>query len=163
MRKQVISAVLGFALLSPSILAAPQTEAPPLKITDLFTQQERRNAGLSKLDSSELAALNAALARILLQFDSELSTRDSPTLPQSNDEVDLYDSSARAVAYIASDKDLTIYLWSGKPVAYLEDDSIYGFNGKHLGWFLKGTVHDHDGNVVAAIAENFRGPVGLPP
>ncbi len=35
---------------------------------------------------------------------------------------------------------LTIYLWGGKPVAYLSAESddgfhVYGFNGKHLGWF----------------------------
>lgn len=52
-------------------------------------------------------------------------------------ETTLFDSRGRAAAYIA--EDLTIYMWSGKPVAYLDRDSgggfhVYGFNGKHLGW-----------------------------
>jgi hypothetical protein len=24
--------------------------------------------------------------------------------------------------------------------------NVYGFNGKHLGWFVKGVIRDHDGN-----------------
>jgi len=35
---------------------------------------------------------------------------------QYDNEVSLYDSKGRPVAYVADD--LTIYLWSGKPVAY---------------------------------------------
>jgi hypothetical protein len=34
-------------------------------------------------------------------------------------EVSLFDASGKAVAYIDTDDELTIYLWSGKPVAYL--------------------------------------------
>jgi hypothetical protein len=78
--------------------------------------------------------------------------------------INLYDSGGNAVAYIALDQDLTIYLWSGKPCAYLVDENIYGFNGKHLGWFRSwGWVYDHDGHVVAALAENFRTPVQSAP
>ena len=53
-------------------------------------------------------------------------------------EISLYDSVGEAVAYIDSDDELNIYLWRGKPVAYLEHISLYGFNGKHLGWFKDG-------------------------
>ena len=50
-------------------------------------------------------------------------------------EISLFNSNGEAVAYIAVDDDLTIYLWSGDPVAYIDDEDVYGFNGKHLGWF----------------------------
>lgn len=30
----------------------------------------------------------------------------------------------------------------------MSDDSIYGFNGKHLGWFYKGVVYNRKGRVV---------------
>jgi hypothetical protein len=30
-------------------------------------------------------------------------------------------------------------------VAYLEQQSIFGFNGKHLGWFRDGIVRDQQG------------------
>ena len=65
-------------------------------------------------------------------------------------EVSLFNSEGKATAYVADDDDLTIYLWSGKPVAYLSGDNIYGFNGKHLGWWVKGIIYDHDGNAVGA-------------
>lgn len=76
----------------------------------------------------------------------------------AEDEVSLFNGSGKADAYIAIDDELTIYLWSGKPVAYLEKDSdggyhVYGFNGKHLGWFVKGIVRDHEGNASCAVKE----------
>jgi hypothetical protein len=54
-------------------------------------------------------------------------------------------------------EDMTIYLWSGKPVAYLVPDNsregfnIYGFNGKHLGWFVHGVAWDHSGDAACAV------------
>ena len=70
------------------------------------------------------------------------------------DEISLFDASGKATAYIAPSDDMTIYLWSGKPVAYLQSEdgsfSIYGFNGEHLGWFVKGVIWGHDGNGVCA-------------
>ncbi|UPT67952.1 MAG: hypothetical protein M0D57_04630 [Sphingobacteriales bacterium JAD_PAG50586_3] len=55
----------------------------------------------------------------------------------------LYDSKGNAVAYIAYNDSATIYLWNGTPVAYLEGDkTIYGYNGKHLGWYEDGIVRN---------------------
>jgi hypothetical protein len=76
----------------------------------------------------------------------------------SDDEVSLFDGGGTAVAYIALDDELTIYLWGGKPVAYLDRDSdggyhVYGFNGKHLGWFVSGVIRDHDGKASCAVKE----------
>jgi hypothetical protein len=77
----------------------------------------------------------------------------------SSDEISLFDFKERAIAYIAEDR--TIYLWDGKPVAYLDGQSkdgldIYGFNGKHLGWFKGGIIYDHEGDVVGGIREVFK-------
>ncbi len=63
-------------------------------------------------------------------------------------EIALFDADGDAIAYIG--KDSTIYLWEGKPVAYLDKDNIYGFNGKHLGWFVHQVVRDHKGCRVGA-------------
>ena len=53
----------------------------------------------------------------------------------------LFEATGEPVAYIDYDDDATIYLWNGKPVAYIDSDNcIYGFNGKHLGWFEDGIV-----------------------
>lgn len=149
-------------VVTPRVVQAHQSsQTPTPRITDLLTEQEKQSSGLSRLSPNELAALNAALFRVLLQLQSLPGSPSSQE--QSSDDTELYDSVGRAVAYIAPDGDSTIYLWSGKPVAYLEEDSVYGFNGKHLGWFRKGTIYDHDGNPVAAVPENFRVAVQLPP
>jgi hypothetical protein len=76
----------------------------------------------------------------------------------ANEDVALFDSTGKAMSYIALDDEMTIYLWGGKPVAYLEQDSesgyhVYGFNGKHLGWFDKGAIWGHDGKVACAVKE----------
>ena len=74
----------------------------------------------------------------------------------AENEVSLFNSSGKAVAYIDFDDELTIYLWNGTPVAYLsvdDDDgfNVYGFNGKHLGWFVNGVIRGHDGYASCAI------------
>lgn len=68
-------------------------------------------------------------------------------------EITLFDSEGEAIAYIdAADADWTIYLWDGTPVAYLDSEgdafAMYGFNGKHLGWYEDGMVRDRDGSLV---------------
>ena len=85
------------------------------------------------------------------------------TIPaQAKDEFSLFDSSGRPAAYVA--EGLTIYLWSGTPVAYLTEDElsdgfhVYGFNGKHLGWFISGVIRDHHGDAVGGLKEAFRSP-----
>lgn len=60
----------------------------------------------------------------------------------------LYDSEGNSVAYIVPDDENTIYLWTGEPIAYLDDEHIYGFNGKHLGWLEDGVIWDHKGERV---------------
>jgi hypothetical protein len=45
----------------------------------------------------------------------------------------------------------------------MDEDSLYGFNGQHLGWLQNGAVYSHDGNVVVATAARFTDPVQSPP
>jgi hypothetical protein len=66
-------------------------------------------------------------------------------------EISLFDDAGEAVAYIDTDDEMNIYLWKGEPVAYLDGQSIYGFNGKHLGWFKDGIIWDHEGYAVGFI------------
>jgi hypothetical protein len=80
----------------------------------------------------------------------------------SENELSLFDGQGHAIAYIALDDDLTIYLWSGEPVAYLTHDAsgsydVYGFNGSHLGWFQKVVVWDHAGGASCATKEAMQG------
>lgn len=74
-------------------------------------------------------------------------------------EISLFESDGTPVAYIAMDDEMTIYSWSGKPLAYLESRSdgggfnVYGFNGKHLGWFEHGIMRDHKGKGACGISD----------
>jgi hypothetical protein len=72
-------------------------------------------------------------------------------------EVSLFDKEGNPVAYIDTKDDWTIYLWEGKPVAYIINDGqtihVYGFNGKHLGWYVNGIIRDHEGNIVGFIKD----------
>ncbi len=71
-------------------------------------------------------------------------------------EVDLLDADGEYTAYI--EERGIIYLWEGgEPPAYLEGESIYSFSGQHFGWFISGYITDHNGYIVGAIKENFKG------
>ena len=82
-------------------------------------------------------------------------------------EVTLFDKSGAAVAYVAVDDEATIYLWQGRPVAYLKRDGddlhVYNFEGKHLGWFDRGVIIDHDGNGVGFIKGALSTPTQAEP
>ena len=73
------------------------------------------------------------------------------------DETTLFNADGSPEAYISFAQDSpTIYMWSGEPVAYLTSTlggyfNIYGFNGKHLGWYLDGDVRSHEGNLVCGV------------
>lgn len=95
--------------------------------------------------------------RLLISAMTALSFIPAHANAADNNEISPFDSSGKPVAYIALDEEMTIYLWGGKPVAYLKRGSdgydVYGFNGEHLGWFLKGAVWDHDGAAACAVKE----------
>lgn len=57
-----------------------------------------------------------------------------------------YDRGGNHVAYGIDCGDL--HLYSGEPVGYLEEDSVYSFRGKHLGWYAGGWIRDHEGQPV---------------
>jgi hypothetical protein len=60
-----------------------------------------------------------------------------------------YDAAGNPIAYLAPGDDGTIYLWNGTPAAYIAEDSgtmtVFGFNGKHLGWYIDGLLVDTKG------------------
>jgi len=74
-------------------------------------------------------------------------------------EINLYDSSGQAKAYIDDYlTDQVVYLWDGTPVGYLHQNftntDVYGFNGKHLGWFEGGLLRDNEGYIILATKES---------
>jgi hypothetical protein len=64
-------------------------------------------------------------------------------------ETTIYDKNGQPVAYVADDYSGTIYLWEGEPVAYIHEDvHVFGFNGRHLGWFKDEVLYGPDGKRV---------------
>ena len=85
-----------------------------------------------------------------------------PVDPSSVGASSFFDAHARPAARLDVMDDATFYLWSGEAVAYVVEDSIFGFNGKHLGWLRNGLVYDRAGDIVAAPATAFREPLAGP-
>lgn len=84
------------------------------------------------------------------------------------EEIGLFSSNGDAVAYIDTEDEATIYMWSGEPVGYVDGIdgdafNIWGFNGKHLGWFEQGAIWDHKGNAVCATKEALSGVAKIEP
>ncbi len=72
-------------------------------------------------------------------------------------ETTFYNIHGDPIAY--SENGIDVYLFDGKPVAYIDDTSIYSFDGKHLGWFIKGWVRDHHGFCVFFTQNASGGPM----
>jgi hypothetical protein len=64
----------------------------------------------------------------------------------------LFDAWGKPVAYISTHPRNVIFLWDGRPVAFLYGRHIYGFTGVHLGWFIDGVVYDADGKRIGFTA-----------
>ena len=67
-------------------------------------------------------------------------------------QISLYDSDGNAIAYIDYEKDATIFMWNGTPIAFVEVDGkelcVFGFNGNFLGWYEDGIMYDKQGYAV---------------
>jgi len=64
-------------------------------------------------------------------------------------ETTLFGAQGEPIAYIEDSSDKTIFTFNGEPLAYIdESNNVYGYNGKHLGWFEDQVMWDHSGNRV---------------
>jgi hypothetical protein len=72
-----------------SALNGSQTSNSTPRITDLFSADEKRNAGLSKLTTTELSALNAAIFRVLMELNSSSETARTSGGKSTSDSSDL--------------------------------------------------------------------------
>jgi hypothetical protein len=61
-------------------------------------------------------------------------------------ELTFYDVAGRAIAYCEDDRH--IYAFGGAALGYLDADSVYAFDGQHIGWWSRGWIRDHHGAAV---------------
>ena len=80
MRIKISFLFLVLLVLSSTMVSGQTSTAVP-KVTDLFSANEIKKAGLSKLNPDELAALNAAFFRVLITMNSK--SEPSPSLPRA--------------------------------------------------------------------------------
>jgi hypothetical protein len=69
----------------------------------------------------------------------------------------LYNSDGQAIAYVDDDREY-IYLYSGKPVAWISDDSVYAYSGRYLGWIQNGWLYDRNGRPAFFTDKSSGGP-----
>lgn len=62
-----------------------------------------------------------------------------------------YDKTGNPVVY--TDDGTTLFLFSGEPIAYFYQDTVYSFSGHQLGWFWDGWIRDTNG--YCALFSNF--------
>lgn len=83
------------------------------------------------------------------------------------EQVDLLDKEGNWIAYIDTNRDSTIFLWSGEPVAYLYPSGssilLYSFAGQHLGWYESGILRDLDGDAVGSRSGVLTTPTRVKP
>lgn len=79
-------------------------------------------------------------------------------------ETSLYNEKGDPVAYISDDYNKTIYLTDGSPVAYLYNrDHVYGFNGRHLGYWIEEILYNHYGERIGFASSTCPVPIGRKP
>ncbi len=70
--------------------------------------------------------------------------------------MDFYSMTGDVVCHLHTDQNF--YLWNGKPVAYVAEDRVFGFNGRQLGWFENGWFYDRNNQPCLFSAEATGGP-----
>jgi hypothetical protein len=72
--KKTLLVILSTFLICTRLIA--QSTAPQVpRITNLFSADEAKKAGLAKLTPEEIAALNSAFFRVFVQLNSQLNTQ----------------------------------------------------------------------------------------
>ena len=70
-----------------------------------------------------------------------------------------YNKQGKAIAWLSDSDEETIYLFDGKPVAWICGNSVYSFNGSHLGFFENGWIYDNKGYCVYFTQKATGGPI----
>ena len=67
-----------------------------------------------------------------------------------------YNKTGSPIVY--TEDECHIFLFTGKTIAYIYHDSIYDYNGNHLGFYMDGWIRDQDGFCVLFTKNAIGGP-----
>ena len=57
--------------------------------------------------------------------------------------IEFFDRAGREAAFCHDGQSL--YLWNGKAAAFIDDDKVYAYDGRFIGWADRGWIYDEDG------------------
>ena len=57
--------------------------------------------------------------------------------------IEFFDREGRASAFC--DDGRVLYHWDGRPAAIIDDDKVFSYSGRFLGWFSDGWISDAEG------------------
>ena len=67
-----------------------------------------------------------------------------------------YNKRGSLIAY--TEDDCHVFKFTGEPLAYFNEDSVYTYEGKHLGFYQDGWIRNEDGMCVFFTKEAIGGP-----
>jgi hypothetical protein len=71
--------------------------------------------------------------------------------------MDFFDSNGRATCYSPDGEHL--YLWTGQPVGYFNEDRVYSFSGRLMGWIRNGWLCDRQNRPALFSRDATGGPL----
>ena len=73
--------------------------------------------------------------------------------------ITFYNQQGRAIAWVGDNQDyMSVFLYDGSPVAWISNESVYAYSGRHLGFIQDGWVRDHNGHAVFFTDDASGGP-----
>ena len=71
--------------------------------------------------------------------------------------ITFYDKNGDPFCY--TEDDCHIYDFDGNPIAYIESESVWNYDGKHLGFMHNGWIIDHSGDYLLFTEQSTGGPL----
>jgi hypothetical protein len=70
--------------------------------------------------------------------------------------IEFFDRAGREAAFCHDGH--SIYLWNGKPAAFIHDDKVYAYGGRFIGWADRGWISDESGECLLFERDAVGGP-----
>lgn len=70
--------------------------------------------------------------------------------------IEFFDRTGQEAAFCHDGQSL--YLWNGKPAAFIHDDKVYAYSGRFIGWADRGWISDERGECLLFERDAVGGP-----